>query len=364
MLMQWTQDLKDYLKKKGFQEDEYSIKKMDRNLEKGGDVRIIFIQSRGMLIDLRDFRSVPEIKKIEGHENHLTIYFDRISSFKANIKINNRPSGDINIVNFDEQKHNSSPLTSFRAKLLSNVLPNIISSSQHVGISSTDLDSQLRTLGSPNIGVRVGAVLGKDGKKEEVMTVNSFKDTAKEFIERLDSERCDENEKSEERTRRLETLTSSWVTFALLGSSIYSPVKIDFTAQNSSFVLYNIARISRLLQTYDEMVREGQYPPREQNIDYSLLKEPEEWELFYNFILPCHEVISDCGEDRSLHKLIAFLIKFASTYSRYYNRVKVLKEVVPNLFPQVIARIWLLDKILDTFTSCLSILNLHPLRNM
>merc|ERR1719341_2527418 len=110
----------------------------------------------------------------------------------------------------------------------------------------------------------------------------------RENVGELDEERRDENEAVEMTQERLERLSKAFLNFAFLSSAISNPVKIDMQSQQSHFVMYNKARLSRLQATFDEQVNRGVYPPVPtdlEQINFSLLIEPEEWELVWGHLM-------------------------------------------------------------------------------
>jgi len=188
-------------------------------------------------------------------------------------------------------------------------------------------------------------------------------------VKELDEERCDEFEDLEDKESRLESLVNAIIQFSFLWSNITNPVKIILTSPsnpNASFVLYNSARIKRLLNTFDESVTKGDYPPLPpiENTSLDVLTETGEWELLFNFLLPYQDLLEECVSTLSVHKLVQFLISLASTYSRYYNKVKVLKEPLPHLVPVIHARVRLIREVNKVFDDGLRILNIKSLSKM
>ena len=76
------------------------------------------------------------------------------------------------------------------------------------------------------------------------------------------------------------------------------------------------------------------------------------------------EVIEHCSRVLSLHKLVNLLYSLATTYSRYYNRVKILKDPLPTLIPTIHARVVLCRQIDAAFARLLHILGCKTLDMM
>ena len=182
----------------------------------------------------------------------------------------------------------------------------------------------------------------------------------------LDEERREESEEEKVTSTRLASLTQAFIQFAFLGSSISNTCRIDFTSQRSSFVLYNNARMRRLLAAFDLQVGKGVYPslPARDGINFGLLVEPEEWELMFNHLLVFQDLLQECSLGLSLHKIVHFLFGLATAYSRYYNRVRTLKDPLPNLFPLIHARVFLISEVNKVSERLLRILGCEPLENM
>jgi len=356
------------------------IRKHDKNLEKGDfsfpnlTNEKVWGKLEVQTCDLLEIsKSSPKIEKIETVGVSSVVFLKRESVLKEFfLGIPNQSSNvetKLSIVNFDTARPNSSKLTSARADSFHQALGNLnLSESALYGISSTDVKSQLDNYPSDlvKVGVRVGAVLGKNGKKDEDFDLSTYKTKVYEAVKLLDEERCDENEDIKDKEMRLATLKTAIIQFSFLGSNISNPVKIMISNQNSNFVLYNSARIKKLMSTFDLHVKNSDYPPlpSSDKIDFGCLTEIEEWELAFNFLLPYCDILEECARTLSFHKLVNFLLSLATTYSRYYNRVKTLKDPLPHLIPIVHARVFLITDVNNVFDDGLRILNLEPLLKM
>jgi len=360
------------------------IRKHDKNLEKGDFSFPNFSNDRVWVkhnihqLDVKDIvENISSIEKMEVNGDSCVIFLKRKTIFEEFFKQDKDKICYLKektplIVNFDIIKPNSSSLTSARTNAFYGVLSNLdLSPSKVIGISSTDVNSQIDNYPSDlvKIGIRVGAVLGKKEKKEEEVDFLSYKSKVRKEVKELDEERCDEFEDLEDKESRLESLVNAVIQFSFLWSNISNPVKIILTSPsnpNASFVLYNSARIKRLLNTFDEYVTKGEYPPLPpiENTSLDVLTETGEWELLFNFLLPYQDLLEECVSTLSVHKLVQFLVSLASTYSRYYNKVKVLKEPLPHLVPVIHARVRLIKEVNKVFDDGLRILNIKSLAKM
>jgi len=360
------------------------IRKHDKNLDKG-DFSFPNLSNDRVWgkhnihqLDLKDIvENISIIEKIEVNGDSSVIFLKRKNIFEEFFNQSKDNPSNLEdetplIVNFDLVKPNSSILTSARTKAFHEVLSNLnLSPSMVIGLSSTDVNSQIDNHQSDlvKIGIRVGAVLGNKDKKEEEVDFLAYKSKVQKEVKELDEERCDEFEDLEDKESRLESLVNAIIQFSFLWSNITNPVKIIVTSPsnpNASFVLYNSARIKRLLNTFDEYVTKGDYPPLPpiENTSLDVLTETGEWELLFNFLLPYQDLLEECVSTLSVHKLVQFLISLASTYSRYYNKVKVLKEPLPHLVPVIHARVRLIREVNKVFDDGLRILNIKSLSKM
>lgn len=198
------------------------------------------------------------------------------------------------------------------------------------------------------------------------MTLSDYKLLVSERVSQLDEERRDDAESEEITRTRLECLVFASIQFSFLETSISNPVKMQTYNHNSSFVLYNLARMQQLLSTFEAMVSKNIFPslPTTENTNFSLLKEPEEWEIVFNFVLTYSQIVEECVQSFALHKLVIFLNSFACIFSKYYNRVKILKDPLPHLVPNVHAKIHFVQILRDIVIHALDILNIKYVSKM
>lgn len=166
------------------------------------------------------------------------------------------------------------------------------------------------------------------------------------------------------------------VTIELLSNKPHKSVKVtlnDLSSANKgpSFIFYNCARLAILLKEFQSKVDNGVYPclPKFDNIDLSLLKQSEEWELLYAYVLQFPFVIKSCvrGVEKGLvnpQHLISFLSGLSSVFSVYYRRVRILTDPRDHMFSLIHSRIYLLKAIQVVFLNALKILNIEPIEEM
>ena len=113
-------------------------------------------------------------------------------------------------------------------------------------------------------------------------------------------------------------------------------------------------------------------------IDFSHLREPEEWEIVINVIVPyldtiatlCDIQISDGSFADTLNKclshLCAHLSRLANIYSKYYRRVKVLKDGVQGVsaVQTLNARLYFIYTIKIVYDHAFKVLGIEPVKYM
>ncbi|XP_078597932.1 DALR anticodon-binding domain-containing protein 3-like isoform X2 [Branchiostoma floridae x Branchiostoma japonicum] len=178
-------------------------------------------------------------------------------------------------------------------------------------------------------------------------------------------------------------MTAAAIKFELLFTSCQNIAKLDLSIKESregpqdnkggAFILYNCARLATLFKHYQEDVQAGVYPdlPDISSVDFSLLKEEEEWELLFNYILPYPDLVQgtvvEVNKTRAkilTHQVCSFLIALSRDLSSYYRRVRVLLEPRAHLLPVMFARLHLLKGVQQVMHNGLSLLGIQPLAQM
>jgi hypothetical protein len=173
-----------------------------------------------------------------------------------------------------------------------------------------------------------------------------------------------------------EKLGKASVIMELLQKKCHKTTKITLNSlqtanKGPSFIFYNCARLSALFKEFDSRVSSKVYSglPSIDKIDFTLLNQPEEWEMIFIYILQFPLVVISCVCDIklgtiNLHNLILFLSNLSSTFSIYYRRVKILTSSKDHLLPVLYARIYLLKAVQQVFHTALHLLNIEPVREM
>lgn len=309
---------------------------------------------------------------------------------------------DAKVINYEKQRTGSSPMSVVRCDSVMGVIKRIIKihplqlsiagapdhplpstpggSPDHpfpstpggslIGVSCSDpkhLLDQMIQKDVSKIAVKVGPVMTPSKQKEKSDVVGLLKQVEKEM------EEVEKQRESQVVEGSSKLLAAAHVQFELLESNVGQPVVLGSKGEQSkvAFVLYNKARICQILRVFEEKVSRGSYPPLppRKDIDWGLLTEEDEWSLLFLHLMEFSDLIksiSCClakGEMR-VHKLCQFLVGLAGTFSRYYSRVRVLREPLPQLLPTLFARIHLLKAVEEVIEKALAILDIRTVDRM
>ena len=138
---------------------------------------------------------------------------------------------------------------------------------------------------------------------------------------------------------------------------IFEPQKlIFFTGNTGPYLQYTCARISTMLQKYEERkssIGDGDFSAE-------FLTVPEEWELIKN-IGRFQEVLEKSCTELNPGLLAGYLYDTAKTFSQYYHDNPVLHNEDPNL---VASRIALARAVLQVLKNGLHFINVPFLQSM
>nr|XP_023012933.1 DALR anticodon-binding domain-containing protein 3 [Leptinotarsa decemlineata] len=278
------------------------------------------------------------------------------------------PNNDLN---------SESSLTCLRLHLLKEITANLLKAST---CSETDRESRitlsLQPVDDRSKNVICGPVLTENGNRNST--------TVQQLYEKRAS---DMRMMAQHKYGVQITPSSTWETyFANLGKGCVTiemmsnkPQKAIKVTQNDlqtahkgpCFIFYNCARLAALFKKFEKLVTRKEYPdlPEIDGVDFSLLTQQEEWELFYAYILQYPIVVKSCIKHIETgvvnpQYLVTFLSKLASLFSVYYRRVRILTNPREHMFAVVHARMYLLKAIQYVFHNALDLLNIEPIREM
>ncbi|XP_033103074.1 DALR anticodon-binding domain-containing protein 3-like isoform X2 [Anneissia japonica] len=226
--------------------------------------------------------------------------------------------------------------------------------------------------------------MGPPGSKMQ-MTAEKFYNLRKLQMRKASEVKHGDTVKGKLWDARINNLTSASVKFELLGTSHQQTIKLDLGQQvdgersqskDGVFVMYNYARLSTLFKKFEERVNQGFYPslPNISEVDFNLLREEEEWHLFFQYILPYPDIITEVLEpvfhsvgpriQLQTHKVCGFLVNLSRDLSAYYSRTHVLSEARAHLLPVMFARLHLLKAIKQIMDNSLKLIDIEPLQEM
>ncbi|XP_055614042.1 DALR anticodon-binding domain-containing protein 3 [Uranotaenia lowii] len=229
--------------------------------------------------------------------------------------------------------------------------------------SSSNGNNQINLLCGPVVCDRTKAVEYVDKRANDMQLIAQHK----YGIRVKDNERF---------KRTISSLGRSAAIVDLLESKISSPIDMrkadkNQSSKGASFILYNYARLSVLFRTFEEKQSKGYYPvlPDIGDVDFGLLKEEDEWQLFWVYVcgypsMLRHALGDDNLEKMAPHLVLAFASGLVISLSKYYRRIRILTENRSHLLPVMFARIQLLKVVYRILSTLLDILDLEPVTQM
>jgi arginyl-tRNA synthetase len=183
------------------------------------------------------------------------------------------------------------------------------------------------------------------------MSINEFLKLKEQYFQETTAQRRSLSNEICEANVKLLTLCS--ITFDLLKVSHSSDIRLNtnnfVNEHDSSFLLYNCARISTILKKFNYLVAQGIYPnlPEIETVNFEEdLKNELEKRLCNEFLFKFEDQLKELKSNLidnsanlveklqikfNIHKLCRFLFDFSKLFSSYYSKVKVL-EVSKKLF--------------------------------
>ncbi|XP_014480748.1 PREDICTED: uncharacterized protein LOC106747597 [Dinoponera quadriceps] len=192
---------------------------------------------------------------------------------------------------------------------------------------------------------------------------------------------CKEDESDIEKYFILRNMAYAIMTFELMSvkpsrsivieSDIFKSDRYITNTRGALFVLYNTARISKIVATYDLKVLCKIFPPLPNidDVDFSQLHHEEEWELVYNFIFGYTQMLQNCLKcepNFQIHPQVIclFLSRLCQKFSSYYRKIKILTKGSAPLAPKMFARLYMLHALRVVLENALNILDIKPVSHM
>ena len=236
----------------------------------------------------------------------------------------------------------------------------------NVGCSDANF---LATRNSGGVPLQVGQMTSHEMKNGVTKPI-SFGEIYGQMYDALASV-VDERGTSEgdERKKQIHVATCAELQFQCLFKNIRQPITLVVSDKSdASFVLYNNARIVQVFrafkQNYDLDL------PDINDIDFSALVESEEWDLVFHSVLPYVDFLAGFNEEitaaklQSLNKMCFLLIGLANCFSKYYRRVRILRDPQPQLLNVMYARLYLILTLRIVNEHAFDILGIRALKQM
>ena len=138
---------------------------------------------------------------------------------------------------------------------------------------------------------------------------------------------------------------------------------------HASFVMYNYARIVNILhRASQDYGLSCKHVSDLENAEWSLLKDEQEWELVFGYLFRYDEIVISSIRHWQIgrfqvHLIFQFLIDLSNVFSRYYKRVRIIKDAnhLKDIFR---LRIFMLGAIKTVYDHAFQLLNITPVHNM
>ncbi|XP_062522725.1 DALR anticodon-binding domain-containing protein 3-like isoform X2 [Corticium candelabrum] len=185
--------------------------------------------------------------------------------------------------------------------------------------------------------------------------------------------------------KKLQLLTVAAIKFELLSVNLKNKVKVKLSSgkdvggvqdnNSGTFVMYNCARMTAIMNKYKDGVKRGYYPclPDAKNVDYSTLTGQSEWVLVWKFLTQDMLSFQEAGNistrtalwaDVQSNKVCDIMTRLAKEVSSYYSHVQILQEPKAHMLSCMFARLHLILGIKQMFEYGLGLLSLTPLEVM
>ncbi|KAG5898823.1 hypothetical protein JTB14_018783 [Gonioctena quinquepunctata] len=287
---------------------------------------------------------------------------------KNKVQLNAVPENDYSL---------EADLSLLRIHLLKDVTSNLLEITTHkvTGNEST-VTIALNPADDGHINIMCGPVLGGNGTKTSTKAEELYKKRTSDMRMMAQHKYGVQIKPSATWETYFEKLGRGSVTIEMLSNKPQKPIKItqnDLQSANkgAAFIFYNCARLAALFKEFDKLVSAKKYPdlPEIDIVDFSLLSQQEEWDLFYVYILQYPIVIKNCIKDiekglLNPQYLISLLSNLTSVFSVYYRRVRILTSPREHMFAVIHARIYLLKAVQCVFHNALGLVNIEPIKEM
>lgn len=267
------------------------------------------------LIDSSQEWSLP-IRRVVMEENNCRLYFDRPECLRKYFQKVQEEDPNHNVIIEDAPV--DMDIDTYRRRVVNNSLSRLVS------IRNSECTPET---------LKIGSCFDSFTKKPFPLTYLEYLAKRSTDMQLIAQHKYGLRVQNEKYLRDLvNILGSSAVIVDLLEAKTSGPVFLSAksntmahtSSKGASFILYNSARIETLFRVFEERMQSGYYPPLPDIIDWSLLKEEDEWKLFYNYLVEYDHVLDRTIRTREIHNLCGFLYKLVGHFSVYYRRTRIL----------------------------------------
>uniref|UniRef100_A0A182RYD1 DALR_1 domain-containing protein n=1 Tax=Anopheles funestus TaxID=62324 RepID=A0A182RYD1_ANOFN len=394
--------LSSYLEDRGH---SVAIKMLDKNLFQMGDLLVKSKTDSELLVDVQALITASKcwplpIAAITIMENSAHIWFDRASAFRTAFTLkewdfNRRTTTNGEKIYVEEptaKECDTISMAEFRANILRKTIKNCFLYGGYTIIENTDLHDD--DIPSDVMHVKVVHQTNKSTPKPHVevlcgavLTGHEIQNAAKYIQLRANDMHMTALHRYGLRmpnTIKLQELVSSLGRSAAIVDMLQTKhanvidmrtqqeiMRNHCTSKGASFILYNYARLATILKKHAVLVQQGQLPdvPPVHEVDFSLLVEPEEWQLLYAYLMRFPNIIRltiGYGKSPQIapYHMLSFTLCLIKCLSKYYRRVRILTENRPRLQPVMFARLCLIRAVFDMLKVILDIFDLEPIEEM
>lgn len=276
--------------------------------------------------------------------------------------------------------NNKSSISQYRADVIANTIKNLIDYSKYTSVEPSIAKHKILVTTKSNptqnhtlLGRKMlicGVVQNEKDKKISQMNAQDYVAKRCEDMHLISIHKYGVRAKNDEAFKDLvQRLGESAATLDMVEVKQSSAVTLS-PDPKQAFILYNSARLETLMSKFNKKVADGYYEklPDITDIDWSLLKEDEEWQLL-KLLLIFPDVIDRSVNELAqgkpaLHLIHKYLSSFASTFSVYYRRVQLLTENRAQLMRVLHAKVHFLKAVRKIFNQTLAVLSINPVAFM
>lgn len=281
-------------------------------------------------------------------------------------------------IEVDEDYDGDSSITQHRVEIIAKIVRNLVGYSKFILVGDSSIAKhKILVTSKSNLCkqhsqtnrtlLTCGAVLSPSEKKISHLSSNDYIEKRCEDMHLISIHKYGVRVENDEDFKKLIQQLGQYATILDLLEVKQSSAVTLTPDPKKAFILYNSARMETLMEKFNKKVDEGYYP-EVNDIDLSLLKEDEEWQLLKLLILfpdVIDRSINELHQGKvSLHLIHKYLSDLVSTFSIYYRRVRLLTENRAQLMKVLHTKIYFLRAVRKILNETLAIFCIEPIASM